>query len=548
MLVNTLVSQQNQYLFPLATNLGEQIAAGNLKGAKHILDRCPMLSNIPLSDGTPPLVAAVRHDQYAIAALLLQKGAILSQCDPNGLSALEYATIKKDVKMLRILLPQELIRNFDEIAKMSGNFQFAPITSVEATLSRMAKVQQWGYLDALIIRNENQEQLEKYLDDSKGDVNKTNGGISLLHTAALARNERALQGLIKKGGNLFLKNEDGVSPADLLFYKASERDPLRISEAQLFFSLASLALFIAEEALSSSESLQPIVSAALFWLSISAPFFVSKPVNHSPSSVWGKLNDWTHALAPYSFSSVLSVIPGARPLWDIWRTYAVCKNAFSQIAVAYQNFSYDKLKSVRHGALQLLMAGSTIYQCRESLAGAVQKVNEFQNESKQKALQMERESLNHDRRLFAKEKKQQNLDNENHAKYLNSFQHLLEKRERELNQKEDLHQVAIQQHQHNVNLQNEGLKQRSWELDQLARKTETRAALVASQEKSLKWREAQLNTQDLWHRWVPLISIGSILPLAWLSMHCFTKLENPSTAPRLRQESDGVARAVPEIN
>ena len=60
-------------------------------------------------------------------------------------------------------------------------------------------------------------------------------------------------------------------------------------------------------------------------------------------------------------------LPGVKILYDIWRGGTVCQGIIKQLEVAYQNYSYDKTRSMFYATFQAVEGASYICKTKDSL-------------------------------------------------------------------------------------------------------------------------------------------------------------------------------------
>ena len=354
------------------------IAAGDVAAIRALVEKDPQLANLPLSDGELPLHAAVRLQKREVVSLLLAQGADRVLRDFQGMTALEYAAAQQDSEMLRLILPEQLVQAIDSVQQEASRFTFSDAGHIKKVKQQIEQIK--GQI-AKNSRNErdlraalffaDDEKCALVLEKTQLDVNRCDKeGISPLLIAALLGRQAILQKMVARGGKLFLKNQEGVAPADLLFARGAEKDPLRLQKAQLLLTLLSVGSIMADRYLVPHlpSGASALWHGALLLLNVGTDLALTYQayLASNPATLFDKAVHWTSAFAFLPFYATVDKIPGARVLWDVWRTCAVTKGALAQIGVAYQNFTYEKQRSLCHAALQVLTAGSVAYNCRHS--------------------------------------------------------------------------------------------------------------------------------------------------------------------------------------
>lgn len=399
--------------------LSKALAKGNLEQIRAVVEAQPSLVHVELEVGSFPLHLAVRLRRPDIASYFVSKGADPGRPDRQGLTALEYAANGEDIEMLRTLMSPHVVKKIDSAQSDAASYKFSSsrqVAEIQKCIQELAVIVQKlrpsvshsngsanSLQEAIMAGDRNSvqrllksgKQVDRQLlstammladDEILADLiaqysssfnQLSEKGISPMHEAACLHREKALQKMVAAGANLFLKNSEGVAPADLLFVRAAQKDLLALKKAQLLLCLLSVGSIIADHVAvpQMSPEAAAIWRGALLLLNVGMDVSLTYQayLDLNPQTLWGKAFYWSSALVTFPAHAVLAKIPSVKVLWDIWRTYAVCKGAFAELGVSYRNFSYDKMRSLRHAALQLATAGTVVYQTRES----IQKVARF---------------------------------------------------------------------------------------------------------------------------------------------------------------------------
>lgn len=404
-----------------AGQLKEAISEGNLNKVQSLLSSYSYLKNVFFEGKVMPLHAAVRLGKVEIARYLVSIGCDLSAKDGQRRSALDYALVKKDLEMVRALMPSPFVKELDLAQKELQSFQFAD-PKKSSQLSQYILGLKKSYdaffmksimegssaprtLSEAIAMGESERAIRQRLQDgavagSKDLIAALLGGgrskidlmivysddksfnycdeqgISPMHVAAALNDIKSLGRMVAGKGSLLKKNANGISPVDLLFLHAKS-DPVQIPKAQLLLGLLSLGNIVASTYIRSTchhEEEQSACKAAELWsgglmlLSVGADLALSYHayLQLSPKDVWQKVAYWATAMGSVPLFALIHEIPGAKIVWDIWRTKAVCGRAFEQMKIAYHNFPYGRLRAAEAVGVQLLTVGTTLYHTKES--------------------------------------------------------------------------------------------------------------------------------------------------------------------------------------
>lgn len=372
-----IVVQNDSMLF-------DAIVAGNTFQVEKLVSKKPSLVNQPLCDGELPLHAAVRLEHAGIIRYLMNQGCDASIQDSQGMSALDYAVLKQDPEILRLLLPAKLVQNMDKAKQQLNSFDFADAREVAAVRQEILVSQQKAKKYTLettanpatrevvwSIFCVNEEQAKQTIAKAS-DFNQCDSqGISPMHAAAATGRANLLQQMAARGGDLFAKNSKGVAPADLLLSAASEKDPARFEKTKLLLTFLQVGSLIADRYLSAS--LSPEASklwyASMFLMNLGAEAALTYQayLRVNSTSAISEAIFWASFVSSIPMQYGLLKIPGARVIWDLWRTQSVCQTAFAKIAQMYRNYTYDSTRSVGHIVHGVVDAGATLYQVRGSL-------------------------------------------------------------------------------------------------------------------------------------------------------------------------------------
>jgi len=398
-------SQNIQKTFAVDRQLKDAIFDGDIDKVIQILaDHGSQILSSPLSDGELPLHAAVRLKREAIVRLFVNNRVDIYQRDFQDVSALEYASAVRDIEMLRILLPSAFVNDMDNIQKhvnalnFENDIQVQKMAALILTVqSRVDMIEQLGELATAIVKGQ-LGVVERLLDDVnevssqhlflamlKGHehillllipkVKNYNlcvsNGISPLHIAVALNRTSALEMMLQEGANLFEKNSAGVAPANLLFREAKSNDPLRLQKAQLLLGLLSLGVILADKLLFPSLEKEKValLQGGMALLQIGSELALSYHayLQIMPENLTGKILYWTTALGTLHITGLINRIPSARVLWSSWRSASICRRAWTQVNLAYKNFYYDPKRSLHKAAIQLLAAGTSIYNTQQTI-------------------------------------------------------------------------------------------------------------------------------------------------------------------------------------
>ncbi|MBA3815945.1 MAG: ankyrin repeat domain-containing protein [Parachlamydiaceae bacterium] len=345
------------------------------------------LLNEPFNDGMFPLHAAIRLKQIEIARFFVSRGADINKKDVQGMSALDYAAAGHDIEFVRILLPSYFLRELEFANQQIKEFQYAGPKLAKKCIQKVNDLHtifhsdSFDYSHSSLVKNlaqkmtyailtGNSEQID-YLLTKINNFNITDGeGISPMHVAVAAKDYSSLKKMALKQGDLFVKNNDGIAPADLLFALSDFNYAIQSQKIPLLLGALSLANIIARACV--MPTLQPeaaaMWSAGLMLMNVGADLSLSYHayLQLSPETLWGKAAYWTTTAGSLSFFSMINKVPSAKIFWDVWRTRAVCQRAFNQMKIAYHNYSYDKWVSLRITCSQILTVGTTAYHVKDS--------------------------------------------------------------------------------------------------------------------------------------------------------------------------------------
>lgn len=353
------------------------ITNGNTFEVERLVAKSKNLIHQPLSDGELPLHAAVRLGRVGIVLFLMKEGCDSSMPDSQGMTPIDYAVLKQDLEMLRLLLPPKLLQKISTEKNQLDAFDFAQPEAVDALrqviLSNKEKIKSHfspTNLDDAIYYGTDEQALSFIVKSPIGkhsDFNQCDArGISPMHIAAALGRANLLQQMAARGGDLFAKSANEIAPADLLLNLASEKDPQRFDKAKLILTFIKVGSLVAQRYIS---PLSPALF--LFGAELILNYQVSQRLNLQSFS--DKVLYWASSVVPISVHLGLSNLPGVGTAWDLFRVQAVCRDAFSKIHTMYHNYKYDPRRSLAHMIHQTVDASATVYQVR----GTLQKVTKF---------------------------------------------------------------------------------------------------------------------------------------------------------------------------
>lgn len=211
-------------------------------------------------------------------------------------------------------------------------------------------------------------------------------GMLPLHAAVRLKHKSIVQYLLSQGAKVDTKDFQGMSALDYaaashdaimvhillptanipsLFAEVAQRDPLRQQKIQILLGLLSIgAIGIS----SYDETSAALLGGAFTLLNIGSDLAVSYDAYLllAPETTLAKAAYWATALGSIPVFSLIDRVPGAKMAWDVWRTSAVCRRAVQQINVAYNNYAYDKWRSIGLVGTELLAITTTAYQVKDT--------------------------------------------------------------------------------------------------------------------------------------------------------------------------------------
>lgn len=386
----TFSASSNSHKAPQTdSRLLEAIIGGNSFEVERLITKNKALMHIPLSDGQLPLNAAVRLQSSSIVRFLMNQGCDSSLRDSQGMTAIDYAVLKQDPDILRLLLPAKLVQTVDATKHQVDSFEFAERQAVEDLSKKIQsdcdKAKKNPYASSAEPTSKDvikaiycaTDELAKAAIAKSSGFNQCNvHGISPMHAAAAMGRANLLQEMASRGGDLFEKNLQGVAPADLLLNSASEKDPHRFQKAQLLFTFIKVGSLLADRYV--VPSLSPDASklwyASLLLLNLGADLTLSYQAYQrlNPQSMLSKAMFWASSVASVPLQYGLLKLPGARVVWDLLRAHTVCREAFAKIQYMYRNYTYDPARSIGHIVHQITDVCTTLYQVKGSIAAAKQ--------------------------------------------------------------------------------------------------------------------------------------------------------------------------------
>lgn len=380
---STIVSTETNQPEATPAKLKEAIFGGDAASVQAMISADSSLLSTSFADGMLPLHAAVRLKQTQIVEYLVSRGAAITTKDYQGMSALDYAAANHDIELVRVLMPSGVVGKIDAARKQVNDFQYAGSSIVDGYLNKIEWLKNKN--ETITLKEDTKptaqdltkailagraDLVDRILPNIKDCNACDSNGISPMLAAAAMKDSATLQKLAAQQGDLLKKNIDNVAPADLLFADADRHDPLRIQKTQLLLGLLSLGSIVAGSYLipELAPEAAALWSGGLMLLNASADLALSYNayLQLSPDTIWAKAAYWATALGTMPVLSLANQVPGFRVVWDLWRTTSVCQRAFDQLAVAYNNFSYDKIRSLNIIGTQLLTLGTTAYHVQDT--------------------------------------------------------------------------------------------------------------------------------------------------------------------------------------
>lgn len=266
-----------------SAQLAKAIYSSDIDALKALIGASPDLLSTPFSNGDLPLNVAVREKKFECVKELLSLGADPKQRDDQQLSAIDYAIMTKDDKLVADILGHFISADIDSVKALLQNDQnFNQVKAAEKEIVTFTSVDTANLIFLPLMHQaitlKNKEWLKSLLDQTpniagirtiegnsilhfaaaSGDVDilnlclshagskdlintLNNKGQTPLHYAAALDHFNLMQLLQENGANIKSEDMNKVTPFALLSVHSNEKNPLNISRREMFIFLSTTA-------------------------------------------------------------------------------------------------------------------------------------------------------------------------------------------------------------------------------------------------------------------------------------------------------------------
>jgi ankyrin repeat protein len=266
--------------------LENAIYSSNKVVLQKLIEASPDLISKPLPKGDLPLVLAVKEKNGDFVELLLKLGASPTQKDDQDLSSIDYALIGKDTEIFAKILHHFVSEDIDSVYALvhnQGSLERIKLT-VNQISDNIKNIDQRNlpFLHEAVLQK-NCSSVKNYL--SQVDCNfkecsnegnsilhlavisgnldilnsclnhpnasslinfKNKNGLTALHYAAALKRLDMIQLLSSKGADIRITDIHQTTPLLLLSSDVDQKDPLKVSKAEMLAFVASTILYISE--------------------------------------------------------------------------------------------------------------------------------------------------------------------------------------------------------------------------------------------------------------------------------------------------------------
>ncbi|MEI8124910.1 MAG: hypothetical protein WCG42_04075 [Parachlamydiaceae bacterium] len=354
--------------------LKHSLLSGEIAKVMTLVQNNPDLINTPFT--TPfgqeayPLHAAIRLNKRLEVSFMIEQGADVNKRDLDGRNGIDYAIRSGDKDLIDAVL------NIEKSTSRSRSFE--PANTQEVSKFRSKILKEAPLASTL---------LKPYANYNTASHSQ---GVTPLHIAAAQKDISTLQKMIAVKGDIYAKNEEGISAADLLFEDVTSNDPLNVNKMQLILGLISLSSIATSLYLNEDSASAWQYGLGLLSIGADATLSYNAYLQLSPESVLEKCSYLVASIGSFALPLMITKTP-LKMLWDAWRVQAVCSRAYDHLKCAIRNYTYNPIDSLKLVGVDLLTVSTTAYQTMSSFEGLRKRIfggdathlNELENETKQ---------------------------------------------------------------------------------------------------------------------------------------------------------------------